>query len=89
MFAKNERGYRLTSKNYMMVIDTNLASIAVASKEKVVKNDPHTEECICPYKFRKNCNIQLWSLSVSALDASGVLCEIDSNDTYGDKKIVV
>ena len=41
VFAKNERGYRLTAKSKRFLIATNLTFICCVYKEKIVKNDSY------------------------------------------------
>ena len=40
VFAKNERGYRLTAKKALLIA-TNLTFICCVYKEKIVKNDSY------------------------------------------------
>ena len=56
MFAKNERGYRLTVKKESLLIATDLTSICSVYKEKIVENDSYqrTKRIVqIPFKFRK------------------------------------
>ena len=75
VFAKNERGYRLTA--IKSAFDrSNLTSICCVYKEKIVKNDSY-QRTYYPYKFRKLQYSTSSDLKKSIVFSARCLCHVN------------